>query len=408
MGDRVHGLSRQQANGTNVMTQYDIAVIGGGAVGLAAALVSARFGFKTIVVEAHAPISWQQDSPDLRVYALALDNQMLLEDLAVWKHIIERRAFAYNSMTVFDEVQSNPLRFHANELGRSHLGHIVENRLLVDSLWQAAMAEPAIQLVCPDKIKAIETIGESVSVSLQSGLQFSARLAIGADGAGSKVRDLLGIESDVHDYHQKGLVAFVETELPHQNTAWQRFLSTGPLAFLPFGEKECSIVWSLPKGKADQLLADGPEAFCRSLDSAIAGTLGKTRLISDRVAFPLKRQLAKSMLQGRTLLLGDAAHAVHPLAGQGVNLGLRDVSALAKAFETASVKTGDALDLEQIRRWAGKRYSENAVAALAFENINRMFSNDNFALSLIRGHVFGLADKLGPLKNAMARFAAGI
>ncbi len=390
------------------MTQYDIAVIGGGAVGLAAALVSARYGLKTIVVEAHSPTSWQLDFPDLRVYALALDNQMLLEDLAVWRRIIERRAIAYSGMTVFDEVQSTPLRFQAKALGRSHLGHIVENRLLVDSLWQAAMAEPAIELVYPDKIKAIETVGETVSVSLQSGLQFTARLAIGADGAGSKVRSLLGIESDVHDYRQKGLVAFVETELPHRNTAWQRFLSTGPLAFLPFGEKVCSIVWSLPEAKADELLAEEPEKFSHALDSAFAGTLGKTNLFSDRVAFPLKRQLAKTMMQGRTLLLGDAAHAVHPLAGQGVNLGLRDVSALATAFEKAKAKTGDALDMRQLQRWARERYSENAMAALIFENINRVFSNDIAALSLTRGHVLGMADKLGPLKNAMARFAAGI
>ncbi len=390
------------------MTQYDIAVIGGGAVGLAAALVSARYGLKSIVVEAHSPISWQQDSPDLRVYAMALDNQILLEDLAVWKRIIERRAFAYSGMTVFDEVQSTPLRFQANGLGRSHLGHIVENRLLVDSLWQAAMAEPAIQLVYPDKIKAIETIGDSVSLELQSGFQYTARYAIGADGAGSKVRSLLGIESDIHDYHQKGLVAFVETELPHQNIAWQRFLSSGPLAFLPFGENVCSIVWSLPEAKADELLAEEPEKFSHALDSAFAGTLGKTHLISDRVAFPLKRQLSKTMLQGRCLLLGDAAHTVHPLAGQGVNLGLRDVSAMATAFEKSIVKTGDALDLQQIKRWARERYSENAVAALTFENINRVFSNDNIAFSLTRGHILGLADKLGPLKNAMARYAAGV
>jgi 2-octaprenyl-3-methyl-6-methoxy-1,4-benzoquinol hydroxylase len=279
---------------------------------------------------------------------------------------------------------------------------------LVDSLWQAAMAEPAIELVYPDKIKAIETAGETVSVSLQSGIQFTACFAIGADGAGSKVRSLLGIESDVHDYRQKGLVAFVETELPHRNTAWQRFLSTGPLAFLPFGEKVCSIVWSLPEAKADELLAIEPEKFSHALDSAFAGTLGKTRLISDRVAFPLKRQLAKTMMPGRTLLLGDAAHAVHPLAGQGVNLGLRDVSALATVFEKAIAKTGDALDMRQLQRWARERYSENAMAALTFENINRVFSNDNSALSLTRGYVLGLADKLGPLKNAMARYAAGI
>lgn len=390
------------------MTRCDVAVIGGGVIGLATALAAARNGLQTILVEAHAPEAWQAETPDLRVYALALDSQALLESLGLWQQVMQRRAFAYSGMTVFDEVESSPLRFRADALGRTHLGHIVENGLLVDTLWQAVLKESAIRLICPDKIAAIDSADDGACLRLQSGLEISARLAIGADGAGSKVRSLACIETDEHDYGQKALVAFVETELPHLNTAWQRFLGTGPLAFLPFGEKRCSIVWSLPEAKADALLSAEPEAFCRVLDSAFAGTLGKTRLLSARAAFPLQRRLARTMLKDRTLLLGDAAHAVHPLAGQGVNLGLRDVTALGQAFEAAKVKTGDALDLRQLQRWARARYSDNAVAALAFENINRVFSNDNAALGLARGHVLGLADRLGPLKHAMARYAAGI
>jgi 2-octaprenyl-3-methyl-6-methoxy-1,4-benzoquinol hydroxylase len=164
----------------------------------------------------------------------------------------------------------------------------------------------------------------------------------------------------------------------------------------------------LPQTEADRLLQTGPENFCRALDSAFAGTLGQTRLLSVRAAFPLRRRLAKTMIKGRTLLLGDAAHAVHPLAGQGVNLGLRDVSALRDAFTASARKTGDALDGAQLARWARTRYSENSVAALAFENINRVFSNDNMALSLLRGRVLGLGDRIGPIKNAMARYAAGL
>jgi len=386
----------------------DVAVIGGGVIGLATALAAARKGLQTVLVEAHAPKAWQAESPDLRVYALALDSQALFESMGLWQQMIERRAVAYSGMTVFDEVHGSPLHFRADALGRPHLGHIVENGLLVDTLWQAVLNESGVRLICPDKIAAIDNADDWACLRLQSGQEICARLAIGADGAGSKVRSLAGIESDEHDYRQKGLVAFVETGLPHRNTAWQRFLSTGPLAFLPFGEKVCSIVWSLPEAKADELLAEDPAKFCLALESAFAGTLGKTHLISDRVAFPLKRQLARTMLQDRTLLLGDAAHAVHPLAGQGVNLGLRDVAALSQAFETSRVKTGDALDPRQLQRWARARYSDNAVAALAFENINRVFSNDSVALSLTRGHMLGLTDKLGPLKHAMARYAAGV
>lgn len=389
-------------------TDVDIAVIGAGAVGLAAALMAAQQGLRVAIVEAHAPAAWQPDQPDLRVYALALDNQALLENLGVWPAVKARRAEPYAAMTVFDEVQGSPLRFNAGELGRSHLGHIVENSALVEALWQALQPLKNVNLHCPDKIRAVSNLEDSVLLTLQSGLEISAGIAIGADGARSKVRDLIGIETSVHDYAQKGLVAFVKTELPHRHTAWQRFLSTGPLAFLPFGGHVCSIVWTLPVERADALLQADAETFCRALDSAFAGTLGKTELVSERAAFPLKRQLAKTMMQGRTLLLGDAAHAVHPLAGQGVNLGLRDVAALQEVFIAAKARQADPLALNALQRWARQRFSDNAMAAYAFENINRVFSNSNFALSLLRGPLLGVGDKITPLKNAMARYAAGI
>jgi 2-octaprenyl-3-methyl-6-methoxy-1,4-benzoquinol hydroxylase len=389
-------------------TDVDIAIIGAGAVGLAAALMAAQQGLRVAIVEAHAPQVWQADSPDLRVYALALDNQALLVHLGVWPAIKAMRAEPYAAMTVFDEVQGSPLRFSAGELGRSHLGHIVENSVLVETLWQALQSCKNVRFHCPDKIKALSNQEHDVTLALQSGIELSAGIVIGADGARSKVRDLVGIETRVHDYGQKGLVAFVKTELPHRHTAWQRFLSTGPLAFLPFGEHVCSIVWTLPNARADELLQADAQAFCRALESAFAGTLGTVELVSERAAFPLKRQLANTMMQGRTLLLGDAAHAVHPLAGQGVNLGLRDVAALHEVFTGAKARQADPLALNALQRWARQRFSDNAMAAYAFENINRIFSNDNFALSLLRGPLLGAGDKLTPLKNAMARYAAGV
>ncbi len=388
--------------------QADIAIVGAGVVGLAAALMSAKHGLQVAIIEAHTPKVWKSDAPDLRVYALALDNQHFLEQLGVWTAIKAKRAKAYNNMTVFDEVQGDPLQFTASELGQNCLGHIVENDVIVDVLWQALQHEKNVQFYCPDKIKNIHANPNSVQLTLQSGIEFDALLAIGADGARSKVRELVGIESKTHDYQQKGLVAFVETELSHQNTAWQRFLSTGPLAFLPFSDTVCSIVWTLPNARADELLKVDAETFCLALDSAFAGTLGKTRLISERAAFPLQRQLADTMLKDRTLLLGDAAHAVHPLAGQGVNLGLRDVAELQKVFVSAQAKQLDPLELNGLHRWARQRFSDNAMAAYAFENINRVFSNDNFALSLLRGPMLGLGNKITPLKNAMARYAAGL
>lgn len=390
------------------MSSQDVLIIGAGVVGLSSALICARQGLTVAIVEAHSPNPWHQDKPDLRVYALALDNQNLLEQLGVWPEIKAKRANPYNTMTVFDEVFGKPLQFKASDLGKDALGFIVENNVLVDALWRAVLQNKNIKIICPDKIQSLKNDEKQVEVCLQSGHVLIAKILIGADGARSKVRELAGIESKVHDYQQKGLVAFIKSELPHQNTAWQRFLSTGPLAFLPFAENICSIVWSLPSGRADELLQIDAASFCHALDSAFAGTLGKTELISERAAFPLKRQLAKTMMQNRTILLGDAAHAVHPLAGQGVNLGLRDVTALQNVFTNAKAKQADLLNLNNLQRWAQQRFSDNAMAAYAFENINRVFSNDHFALSLIRGPMLGLGNKFSPLKNAMARYAAGI
>ena len=386
----------------------DVAIIGGGAVGLCAALMAARQNLRVIVVEAHEPKAWRRDRPDLRVVALALDNQAMLASYGVWQTLQTMHVRAYSTMQVFDEVEPSPLCFHAADSGRDCLGHILENTALTEALWQAVAAEKNITLYCPDKLESLQNGPDSVQMVLRSGAEIQARLAIGADGAASKVRQLLAMDADVHDYGQKGIVAFVETENFHRNTAWQRFLSTGPLAFLPYSDSACSIVWSLPNEKADALLAQNPQTFCQALDSAFAGTLGKTRLISERAAFPLKRQLARSMRKDRVLLLGDAAHTVHPLAGQGVNLGFRDVGALQSAFEKAQATGSDPINTRQLDGWARQCYSDNAMAALAFENINRIFSNDNMALSLIRGRLLGLTNQLPPLKAQMIRLATGM
>jgi 2-octaprenyl-3-methyl-6-methoxy-1,4-benzoquinol hydroxylase len=386
----------------------DVAIIGAGVVGLATALMAAQQGLQVAVVEAHAPLAWQLETPDLRVYALALDSQNLLTQLDVWPLIVSKRATPYTHMTVFDEIHDVPLQFSAGTLGQTYLGHIVENNLLVENLWQVLQQEKNVRFYCPDKIQSVLEHDHAVVLGLQSGRQFSAEIVIGVDGARSKVRELVGIKTFVHDYQQKGLVAFVETELSHQGTARQRFLSTGPLAFLPFAKGVCSIVWSLPNERADALLQADAKTFCQALDSAFAGTLGKTELISKRALFPLQRQLASQMMQGRTLLLGDAAHTVHPLAGQGVNLGLRDVVELRNIFITAQANQVNPLALTALQRWARQRYSDNAVAAYTFEQINRIFSNENFALSLVRGSLLGIANTITPLKNTMARYAAGV
>jgi 2-octaprenyl-3-methyl-6-methoxy-1,4-benzoquinol hydroxylase len=311
-------------------------------------------------------------------------------------------------MRVWDAAGGGELHFRAEQIGREALGHIVEHGLLVDRLWRAIAREPGIVRHCPDKLAQIEQDETSATAVLASGVRLRSTLILGADGATSKVRAAVGLETNAHDYDQRGLVAYVRTELPHEETAWQRFLPSGPLAFLPCTDGRCSIVWTVPNAEADRLLALDAAAFCRELTRAFDARLGEVTDVSPRIAFPLRRQLAADYVSGRVALIGDAAHTVHPLAGQGVNLGLRDVVALRCALAEGKSADRDFAAAHRLDRWARDRRSENAVAAYSFEAINRLFSNDAMLPTLLRGHALALAGRIAPLGQFLLRRAAGL
>ncbi|MFC3552019.1 FAD-dependent oxidoreductase [Lysobacter cavernae] len=398
----------------------DVIVVGAGVVGAAAALAFARDGYQVALVEAREPAPWRSDVPDLRVYAFAPDNAALLDDLAVWRGVREARVQPYRAMRIWDAAGGGELVFEADAFGRSELGWIVEHGLLVDRLW-AALPAAGVHLHCPDTVVGLDQDDAGATLQLDSGLRLRARLVLAADGAESKLRTLAGVATAGHDYGQRGLVAFVEHGHAHQATCWQRFLPGGPLAFLPFinatadatGEASrsghtSSIVWSLPEAEAARLLQVGDAEFLRELDAAFAGRLGALTSVSKRAAFPLRRQLARTQAAGRVAIVGDAAHVVHPLAGQGVNLGLRDVTALRAALRGAQRRGADPGATTLLSRWARQQRSENAVAAYAFDGINRLFSTEALAATLLRGPLLGLVGKLPPLTHAFWRHAAGL
>lgn len=392
----------------------DAVIVGAGPVGAALALALARDGLSIALVEANEPSPWQADAEiDARVVALASDSISLLSNLNVWRDIANLRASPYRRMTVWDGLAPGELTFDSVERGEAAIGAIVENRLIQHVLWQALQqlstgaSANAVQLRCPSRVLAIESNDESVTVQLDEGEILRCKILIAADGAGSGLRELAGIGTRGHAYDQRAVLAHVTTTRPHEETAWQRFLPGGPLAFLPLADGRCSIVWSLPDDEAQRVLALDDDQFRAELGCALDMRLGPITATTPRAAFPLRLKLADRYVAGRCVLVGDAAHVVHPLAGQGMNLGFRDVICLRREL-TGAIKRGvDPGSAHVLRRYERERRSENTLGAYGFDVIGKVYGRDSLALATLRGAALGFAGKFAPLRRRLADAAAG-
>jgi len=385
----------------------DVAVVGGGMVGAAAALALAKAGFATALLEAREPAPWSaKQEVDLRVVGLAPSSIALLDELGVWASIREARSGPYAHMHVWDAESGASIHFDAANEGRDLLGHIVENNLVQWRLWLALEAA-GVQRLCPAEVKGFEAQDDRIQLDLADGQSIAARLLVAADGAGSPLRKLAGIETRGRDYAQRAVVAHVRTERPHQGTAWQRFLPDGPLALLPLADGRSSVVWSLPDDEAKRVLALDDDAFLAALGVASDFRLGRIVGSTPRAAFPLKLQLATTYQAERFVLLGDAAHAVHPLAGQGVNLGLRDVAELRDTLLAAREAGRDFAAAHVLRRYARRRRSADTLDALGFDALARIYGWRASPLVAARGLGVRLVDRIGPLKRRLAEHAAG-
>ncbi len=390
---------------------FDVVVMGAGVVGsVMAALSIARQvtgpGRVALITE-RAPDTEAAADWGLRVFALSRASQRVLQAARAWDGIPVSRLHAYERMCVWD-ARGEPggagaLSFDCARLGEPDLGHIVEGHALQVHCVRAARAAGAVFI---EGVVQGVVVGEGgVRIRLQDGRDVSGRLLIAADGPESKTRELLGIETRGHAYHQDALVAHVRTDRSHGNTAYQRFLTSGPLAFLPLPDGRSSIVWSVGTQRARELKALDAQDLGVAVTAASGGVLGRCELTGAVASFPLKLQSAVDYVRPRAVLVGDAAHVVHPLAGQGLNLGLLDCAALCEVLAGADDAFGDHRLLRRYERW---RRSENQLTSAALDALERLFASGDPLLSVLRRAGLGAVNRLPLLKRELALRALGL
>lgn len=398
----------------------DILVVGGGMTGSAMALGLARQGWSVALVEG-APVGGAiaDFSPatavadfEPRVSAISVASQRLLENLGVWETITARRHCAYQRMAVWDGEGTGRIEFDAAELHAPALGTIVENRSIVRALM-LAVQDSGMTLFDGAKVSGWQEQDGQRGVQLDDGRQLSADLVIAADGGNSRMRQWVGLPTREWDYEQQAIVCTVRTAQPHQHTAWQSFSLTGPLAFLPLlnetgDEHFCSIVWSQDTGEARRLMALEDDGFIRELEQAIERQLGPVEAISKRFSFPLRQRHAKDYVRPGFALIGDAAHTIHPLAGQGANLGYGDVRVLLDELgkaRRAGLRPDDELMLARYQR---RRKGENLAMMAAMEGFKQLFARDELPLRWLRNSGMRWLNGLAPIKNRIAAEAMGL
>lgn len=387
--------------------QADIIIVGAGMVGSAAALSLARQGYKITLIEASEIPQWSEDEYALRVSAISAASERLLMDIGAWQKIAERRVSPYESMHVWDASGTASLDFNAADSGQACLGYIVENNLINTCLLEQINGMPNVKLINGARLSGMTWLDDCVEVKLDSGNEIRATLIIAADGGNSQVRAHCGIGSSRHDYQQTGIVTRVRTSLPHEHTAWQRFLPTGPLAFLPLADGSCSIVWSADKEFAEELLALDDEVFSQHLAEAFEHRLGDVELLSSRAGFPLILANADSYSTERVVLLGDAAHRVHPLAGQGVNLGFQDVIDLTSILFEAVQNGRDLADPLYLRKYSRRRRADAGMMLAGMDGIQRVFTSQHKSVQKSRNLAMDLINRLPGLKQFFVNRALG-
>jgi len=390
--------------------KVDLIIVGGGMVGLMLACALKDSGLHIVIVERAEPDVRQSLGRDCRVSAIVLGNVRILQGMGVWEHI--RDAGPMRAMRIWDDQHLGGIRFDAGELGpevgAEALGYLVENSKLQEGLTHVLHQHDNLELICPAAIETVQWHEDRVEVVLDDGQAFSAPLIVGADGANSWLRQQAGIGIYSRDYGQKGIVATVRPQMHHRDVAYQRFLPTGPLAMLPMSDGLCSIVWSAEHAEADRLMALDDVAFLEDLNLTFGPMLGRIEEVGERAAFPLVARLARHLVQPRTALIGDAAHTIHPLAGLGVNLGLRDAMVLAQEIVDARKYDEDWGEMDVLNRYMKQRLPDilSIMGSMGF--FHELFTRNFPGLPELRGLGMRIVGNSGPIKKLLMQNSTGI
>ncbi|MEQ1440421.1 UbiH/UbiF/VisC/COQ6 family ubiquinone biosynthesis hydroxylase [Fontimonas sp. SYSU GA230001] len=383
-------------------TDCDVAVVGAGLVGAAIAVGLHRLGLRVRLLDRGLPAEGADDY-DLRVYAISPASAQFLDDIGAWNAIVAERVSAYTHMQVWEAEPGGALHFDASDVRLPALGHIVESRVIQRHLLDAL---PAGVLREGVTVTACEVDDGAATLRLARGAPLRASLVVAADGARSPLREAVGIEVMGHPYEQTAVVCHVRTERPHRATAYQRFLDTGPLALLPLADGRSSIVWSSVEAPALMALDDA--AFCEALGEACQHVLGRILDCTRRLAFPLALQQAQDYVRPRCVLAGDAAHVVHPLAGQGVNLGFGDAQCLIETLAGARRLRRDIGGLRVLQRYQRSRKAAVVEMMAVTDGLYRAYRFRQPAWQWLRQRGLSLVGRADPLRQALVRRACGL
>ncbi|MCI5048958.1 MAG: 2-octaprenyl-6-methoxyphenyl hydroxylase [Rickettsiales bacterium] len=384
----------------------DIAIIGAGLVGSAMALACAKRGFSVALIDREDAKHQQERGYDGRASAIALGSQRVLESVGVWQHITEAEPILH--IRVCDQDVPAHVDYHYQDVGEEPFGHIIENRLIRKALQKAVEAESEIELVAPTTCEQIETTGSHAELKLSDGTNIKANLLLVADGKLSHTRKMLGIDVKISEYGQTAMVCTIAHSNPHNGLALERFLPAGPFAMLPMTEGRSNIVWTESDEMAAHVMSLNEGAFIEELQLRAGDYLGDVSLAGPRFTYPLKLLRAAEITRPRIALIGDAAHAIHPIAGQGVNLGYRDVAVMADLITDQAklgLDIGSGTVLDHYARW---RELDITSMASVTDGLNRLFSNNWLPVKLARNIGLSVVNRTKPLKSFLMRDAMGL